>query len=42
MEFHFKNAKEAGKEPKKLIFARKDSIIEFDWATEELETVVKF
>ena len=42
MEFHFKNPKEAGKDPRKLIFARKDSIIEFDWNTEELETIVKF
>ena len=42
MNFYFKDSKNECCEPNKLIFARQDSIIDYDIEIEEVSTIVNF
>jgi len=40
MQFYFKNVK--GREPTQIIFAKRDSIIKFNFETDEIVTITNF
>ena len=40
MQFFFKNVK--GREPEEIIFAKRDSIIKFNFITDEVDTICIF